>query len=245
MFIKVNRFRTGVYKIITYKCFQLLYTQKNNMDISPKAKQLFLAIGAALGWFAIVFQFYLIIINKTASISETIIRFFSFFTILTNILVALCFTFLLFKPGSKWGKFFTRPSTQTALTAYITVVGIIYNIILRFLWSPQGLQLIVDELLHTVIPIWFILYWFIFVPKETLKWNILPWLIYPVIYCIYTLIRGAIFGFYPYPFIDVNALGYTKVLINILGLVIVFFVVSLLLVGIAKLIKRAPGNKDE
>ena len=214
------------------------------MEKPSKARQIFLTIGAALGWFAIIFQFYLIIVNRIASITETIIRFFSFFTILTNILVALCFTFLLLKPNSKWGKFFARPATQTALTAYIAVVGIIYNVILRFLWSPQGLQLIVDELLHTVIPIWFILYWFIFVSKETLKWNIFPWLIYPVIYCIYTLIRGAIFGFYPYPFIDVNVLGYNKVLINIAGMVFVFLVVSLLLVGIAKLIKREPDDRN-
>jgi len=205
---------------------------------------MFLTIGTALGWFAIIFQFYLIIVNRIASIPETIIRFFNFFTILTNILVALCFTFLLLKPGSKWGRFFARPTVLTALTAYIAVVGIIYNVILRFLWSPQGLQLIVDELLHTVIPIWFILYWFIFVPKETLKWNILPWLIYPLIYCVYSLIRGAIFEFYPYPFIDVSVLGYNKVFINIVALVIVFLVTSLLLVGISKLIKRAAANRN-
>src|SRR5438045_7219237 len=100
------------------------------MEKYPKAKQIFLMIGAALGWLAIIFQFYIIIVNRVASISETIIRFFSFFTILTNIFVALCFTFLLLKPNSKWGKFFGRPTVLTALTAYIAVVGIIYNFFL-------------------------------------------------------------------------------------------------------------------
>lgn len=212
---------------------------KNMGNISPRTKQLFLAIGAVAGWLAIILQFYLIIINRTASIPETIIRFFSFFTILTNILVALCCTFLLLKPASKWAVFFKQPATFTALTVYIAVVGIVYNVILRFLWSPEGMQFLVDELLHSVIPVLFILYWFLFVPKETLKWNnILPWLIYPFIYCIYSLLRGAISGFYPYPFINVNLLGYSKVILNIGSLIIVFLVLSVLLVGIAKISRR-------
>lgn len=205
-------------------------------NISQRMKQLFLTIGAVAGWFAIILQFYLIIINRTASLNETIIRFFSFFTILTNILVALCFTFLLLKPASKWGNFFAQPATLTALTVYIAVVGIVYNVILRFLWKPEGTQFFVDELLHSVIPGLFILYWFLSVRKESLKWNnILPWLIYPSLYCIYVLFRGSISGFYPYPFINVHLLGYNKVLLNIGSLIIVFLVLSVLLVGIAKL----------
>ncbi|MBC7890471.1 MAG: Pr6Pr family membrane protein [Ferruginibacter sp.] len=212
-------------------------------NLSATARQIFLTTGAALGCFALVLQCYLIILNRTASIPETIIRFFSFFTILTNILVALCFSFLLLKPGTKWGKFFEQPATLTAITVYIVVVGIVYNLILRFLWNPQGLQRIADELLHTIIPLLFIFYWFLFVSKERLKWNsILPWLIYPTIYCIYTLARGAIVGFYPYPFIDVLLLGYYKVVINIAGLVLVFLVISLVLVAIAKLIVKGTAG---
>ncbi len=213
-------------------------------DPPPKTKQLFLTIGMIIGWFAVIFQLWLIIVNRTVSIPETIIRFFSFFTILTNILVALCFTFLLLKPNTKWGIFFSKPATLTAITLYIAVVGIIYNVILRFLWSPQGLQLIVDELLHSVIPVWFILYWCLFVPKQTLQWkNILPWLIYPALYCIYALIRGAISGFYPYPFIDVDALGYTKVIYNIAGMLMAFIVIAIILIGIAKLTKASNKKR--
>lgn len=204
----------------------------------------FIIVGAFLGWLAIVVQFYLIIINKTASIPETVIRFFSFFTILTNILTALCFTYLLFKPGSKWGLFFSKPASLAAITVYIAVVGLIYNLILRFLWSPQGLQLIVDELLHSVVPVIFILYWFIYVPKSTLKWaNIILWLLYPFIYCIYILIRGAISGFYPYPFIDVGIHGYNKVFLNIAGIVMVFIMLSVILVSIGKLNSARSGSK--
>ena len=203
----------------------------------------YLTIITIAGWFALVSQLYLIIQNRMVSIPETVIRYFSFFTILTNIIVALCVTVLLVKPKSKCGKFFYRPATVTAITVYITIVGIIYNVILRFLWQPQGLQKITDELLHTVIPFLFILLWIFYVSKSELKYkNALAWLIYPLLYVVYTAIRGEITGYYPYPFIDVGQLGYQRVLINSGGLIIAFFGLSLFLVAIGKYMSR---NKKE
>lgn len=207
-------------------------------------RQLFLTIGAVLGWFALASQFYLIIINRVASVPETVVRYFSFFTILTNILVAVCFTFLLTNPLSKKDRFFSRPTTLTAATVYITIVGIIYNTILRFIWNPTGLQQAVDELLHSAIPVLFVLYWLLFVPKAGLQWkDVLPWLIYPLVYVACILVRGALSGFYPYPFIDVSAIGYGKVLLNSAGLCIAFLVVSLMLVTIAKSISRTNAAR--
>ena len=105
------------------------------------AGKILIPLGAILGWSAIVLQLYLIIINRVATVPETIVRFFSFYTILTNILVASYFSFLWLKPDSQIGKFFSLENVAAAITLYITVVGLIYNIILRHLWSPQGLQL--------------------------------------------------------------------------------------------------------
>ncbi len=196
-----------------------------------------LVIGALTTWLAVLLQLYLIIVNRQASVGETIVRFFSFFTILTNILVALCFIFLLLPAKSALNIFFSKPNVLSAVTVYITVVGLVYNVILRFLWAPQGLQMIVDELLHSVVPIIFILYWSLFVPKENLKWkDAFPWLIYPAGYLIFILFRGAFSGFYPYPFVHVNELGYTKVFINCIFLFITFLVLSFLLIWISKLV---------
>src|SRR5678815_1955687 len=126
---------------------------------------------AALAWIALVFQFYLVIVNRVAPLPETIIRFFGYFTVLSNILVATCFTLILIEPGSGGGRFFAKPATLTAVTVYITVVGIIYNAILRFLWSPKGLQLVVDELLHSIVPVLVIVYWAIAVPGQRMKYK--------------------------------------------------------------------------
>lgn len=141
-----------------------------------------------VGW-PVILQLYLIIVNRTASIPETIIRFFSFFTILTNILVSVCFTTVTLEWRSTWKKIFSKPAILSATTVYILVVGVVYNIILRFLWKPQGLQQIVDELLHSVIPVLFLLFWMAFVPKANLQWKaIFAWLLYPLLYLIYVLL---------------------------------------------------------
>jgi hypothetical protein len=175
---------------------------------------------------------------------ETIIRFFGYFTVLSNILVATCFTIILIEPGSGWGRFFAKPATLTAVTVYITVVGIIYNAILRFLWSPKGLQLVVDELLHSIVPVLVIVYWAIAVPGQRLKYKLIgPWLIYPGIYCLYSMIRGSFAAFYPYPFLDVVKLGYQKVLINILGVLFVFIAVSAIFIFITNYVANLRQRK--
>ena len=139
--------------------------------------------------------------------------------------------------------FFSRQKIIAAITVYIVVVGITYNVILRFLWEPQGLQKVVDELLHLVIPGLFLIYWLIFVLKDRLQWkDVWPWLIFPLVYLIFILIRGSFSGFYPYPFIDMDRLGVQKTLINALGIAILFLVVSLVLVGIGKLMSRRSAG---
>jgi hypothetical protein len=202
--------------------------------------KIYLAVLAILGWFALAAQFYINITSGVAGTPEIVTRYFSYFTITTNLLVAVCCTTLLLTPHSGWGRFFSRPTTLTAIAVYILIVGLIYNLILRFLWKPEGLQRVVDELLHSVIPVLFLICWLLFVVKDQLKWkDVLPWLLYPLVYIVFIFIRGAASGFYPYPFIDVSQLGLQKTLINAVGIAIVILVASLLLVGIGKFMGKS------
>ncbi|WP_214225668.1 Pr6Pr family membrane protein [Pedobacter sp. B4-66] len=191
-----------------------------------------LVIAGVIGaWFALVAQFYLTTQNALVPVDESVIRYFSFFTVLTNIIVAVCFTALLFK--KEWGSFFTKPATLTATAVYITVVAIIYNLILRFTWEPKGLQMVVDELLHAIVPLIFVVYWLMYVPKNTLKWrDTFSWLIYPFIYLMFILFRGSVSGFYPYPFVDVAKYGYETVFVNCFYVMLVFLGLSFLSVWI-------------
>lgn len=203
-----------------------------------------IATTAVISWFAIILQLYLMIVNNMAVLTmpDILTRFFSFFTIETNILVAVCLTSLFVTPNSRLGNFFSKTTTLTAITAYITVVGLVYNAVLRFLWAPQGMDRVADELLHLVIPVLFIVYWLRFVPKAGLKWNsFLPWLIFPLMYCIYVLIRGSIIDLYPYPFMNVTTLGLQTVLFNCLLVTLSFLVIALILIGIAKL--KSKGSQ--
>ena len=130
-----------------------------------------LTAGALLGWTALLLQFYLIILNRRLDVFQTIIQYFSFFTILTNLLVASCLTVLVINKPGNWRDRFSQPKTLTAIAVYITVVGLVYNFVLRSLWDPNGAQQVADELLHLVNPILFVVYWLAFVPKADLKWK--------------------------------------------------------------------------
>jgi magnesium-transporting ATPase (P-type) len=114
-----------------------------NISASNFRKGLAIVI-ACLIWFALVSQFYLILLNRTKPVAETIITFLSYFTILSNLLVAISTTIILTRQHQQ-DNFFKRETTLTAIAVYITIVGIVYNLILRHIWNPTGLQSIVDH----------------------------------------------------------------------------------------------------
>jgi hypothetical protein len=198
---------------------------------------------AIIAWFAVLTQYYLMIENRVASIGETTIRFFSFFTILTNSLVAIYFTLSFSKEKKGFLTIINKPGTLTAITVYITIVGLVYQIILRHIWEPKGLQMIVDELLHTLIPILVIIFWYLYESKSLVSYSQIPkWLIYPLIYLIYILVRGAFSDFYPYPFVDVGSLGLSKVLINSILLLGLFVAISAIFIKIGHLLKNKVSS---
>lgn len=203
------------------------------------ASRIYLLFVAVLGWFALISQFYINMSSGIASTPELLIRYFSYFTLLTNLLVAVCCTSILMAPNDTLSVFFRRPQTLTAITVYILIVGIIYNLILRFIWKPEGLQLIVDELLHSIIPLLFLIFWSLFVSKSQLNWiDVFPWLIYPLIYVVFIFIRGSFSGFYPYPFINVGLIGFEKAMMNAVGIAFAFLLISLLFIFLAKAISK-------
>ena len=206
------------------------------------AKKISMAIIAITAWFALVLQLY-IMLERAPSIgfttANTIINFFSFFTILSNLLVAISVTISLFSPASVAGRFYSSISVQSAIALYIFIVGLVYNLILRSLWAPTGWQLVADNLLHVVVPILYILYWFIFIPKGVLQWKDgIPWLLFPLIYLVYSMIRGAFTHWYPYPFLNATELGYGKSLLNIVMMIAAFLAVGLLLIAVNRSMKR-------
>ncbi|MGP6424527.1 Pr6Pr family membrane protein [Pseudomonas pharyngis] len=191
---------------------------------------------AVLGWAGLGIQLYLIFFARLsvgASLLGGLVSFFSYFTVITNTLVAVVLTCAVTDRESAARRWFLQPWVSSGITVSIAVVGLAYSILLRHLWHPQGWQFIADELLHDVMPLLFLAYWWLYVPKGSLRLKHLPlWLIYPLVYFAYALLRGHLLGAYAYPFIDVALLGYPQVFINAGGILLGFVLIALLVIGI-------------
>lgn len=189
---------------------------------------------AVLGWSALAIQLCLVLAARRAdgkSLIGGVINYLSFFTILSNTLAALALTMPRLSANSKVGEFFSRPTVNAGIAVAMAVVGLTYSLLLRQLWQPQGLQLVADVLLHDGMPIIFLLYWWLYVPRAMLRWrDSAGWLAYPASYLVYALLRGATFGLYPYPFIDAAQLGYLRVFYNAAGMLAGFMAVSALVI---------------
>ncbi|WP_285421933.1 Pr6Pr family membrane protein [Pseudomonas sp. efr-133-TYG-23] len=205
----------------------------------------YVAAAALAGWVGLAIQQYLIFYSRWesgASLMGGLINFFSFFTVLTNTLAAVVLSYALVKRPSAAQRFFLAPAVSSGIAVSIVVVGVAYNLLLRHLWQPEGFQFIADELLHDVMPVLFALYWWRCVPKGQLRLtHIGLWVIYPLVYFGYALLRGDLLGQYQYPFIDVSTLGYPQVFVNAGGILAGFVLIALLVVGMDKSL-RAPSR---
>ncbi len=165
--------------------------------------RIYAAVGALLGWFALTLQLYLMLAQSPpsgAALLDAVITFISFFTILTNLLVAVVFTAVVFRPQTAWGQWLCSPSVQGGTAVFIAIVGIVYQLLLRQLWNPQGAQWLADVLLHSIIPVGYVVYWLLFAPRAGLSWkHAVTWLVYPGVYLVYILARGAVATSIPIP----------------------------------------------
>ena len=154
------------------------------------------------------------------TLPEALWGIYRYFTIWTNTAVALAAGLIALR-----GRLDGRVSG--GLVMAIAAVGLVYHALLAHLSDYAGLELLLDEMLHTVVPIWFVLHWLAFEPKERARPAALPaWLAFPAVYCFYALGRAAFDGVYPYFFLDIPEQGLVQVLINIAGLIAAFAVLG-------------------
>ncbi len=203
---------------------------------------------ALLGWSGLAIQLYVVLLMRWASGASVIgglLSYFSFFTVLTNTMVATVLTYAVISRSSKGRSFFLQAWVSSGITVSIIVVGVAYSLLLRQFWQPHGVAWLANELLHDVMPVLFTLYWWYCVPKGLLRVShIGVWALYPVLYFAYILLRGHLLGVYPYPFIDVGKLGYAQVFLNAGEILAGFFVVALMLVALDRWVgsKRMVGD---
>jgi hypothetical protein len=175
-------------------------------------------------------------LSRTGSVALSLWAMLRFFTITTNLLVALTFTAIALGGARQIG-----PRALAGLSLSIMLVGIVFKLLLARL-SPPGFAL-GNFLLHTVAPIAVPAYWLGFVPKGRLRIaDPFVWTLYPLAYLAYALLRGQFDGRYPYPFLDVAEIGWSRMAINALAIGASFLVTGLFAVWIDRILSRLPAT---
>ena len=150
------------------------------------------------------------------------LRFFAFFTILSNLFGAAVFLALAVSRGR------TRTRTFDLLRGAAVVYLMVTLIVVLVLLSGAELQVAVpwvDFIVHRVFPIIVLVDWLIDPPATDLRIrDVALWLAFPIVWLALTLVRGAVDGWYPYPFLDPGNGGYRSVAYHV-GMILAGFLV--------------------
>lgn len=162
---------------------------------------------------------------------------FTFFTILTNVLVAATCTVLAGWPQVRSTVFATL--RLDALLG-IAVTALVYHTVLAGLHDLSGAEWFANQLFHTVVPLLAVSGWLLFGPRGLIDRRIVGLsVVYPMVWLVFTLVRGAIIGWYPYPFTDVTELGYAQVALNCLLVTALFLALAAGAMGVDRLLSRS------
>jgi hypothetical protein len=196
-------------------------------------RRVYAGVFAAIGWWAVIGQYFA---THAGSLAGTI-DYLSYFTTLSNGLVAATLTVAALAPQSRPGAFLLKPAIVLAAGVYITVTGLTYYFLLAKLYHLTGWVLFYDQLRHYVMPPAFILFWLLFVPRGGVRASTAARvLVPPLVYAAYTFVHGPLTGFYPYPFVDLPKIGFAGVVRNVAGFVVFFYLVAMAFVAIDRLV---------
>lgn len=152
-----------------------------------------------------------------------------FFTILTNVLMAA--TMLTIAATGRRLSF----GWMSMVTLSMIMVGLVYHVLLAQHMSFTGRRWWIDQALHTILPAFMLWYWLMESSRNGVRGGQpLFWLAWPAAYGVYALLRGAIGGRYPYPFLNVATLGMAQVAVNMAILVAFFALFAYLLNAIGR-----------
>ena len=144
-----------------------------------------------------------------------------FFTDVGNALVVAVFAAIAVR-----GRAAVAPGLIGLATLNILLVGIVFSLLLRGTHHPAGLQLLVSHIQHDLIPPLVALWWLVLAPHGQLpRHSPLRWLLLPLAYGAYVLVRGAFDGIYPYGFINPDTIGWGGVALS-LGVIGLGFVLA-------------------
>lgn len=201
-----------------------------------KTAHILAAVGTLLGWFSLALQLIILIHNfrdQGRDLRQAVWQFFGYFTILTNILVAIVLSHATLRPEKRTG--FGNAHLRLSVATAIVMVGIVYSVALREIWNPQGWQKLADVILHDVAPILFLVFCLLCGTSNLRLRDAVYALILPFVYVVYAFARGALDGWYPYYFLDPTKLSIGELALNAVGLFVAFWIVAMVIIKLATL----------
>ncbi|MCS4274855.1 hypothetical protein M2390_000013 [Mycetocola sp. BIGb0189] len=165
-------------------------------------------------------------------------NFFGYFTIQNNLLMGVVLIAVAIRSLSGRAPSLGWSLARGFAVSYMAVVGIVYNTLLVGVDGGASLPWS-NFVMHVLFPIIAVLDWIIFTDRVALPWRTFWWvLVYPAVWTIVVLIRGATDGWVPYPFLN-PANGYGVVALYCLGVVVAFLVSAAVVYWIARI---RPGR---
>lgn len=152
-------------------------------------------------------------------------NFFSYFTIESN-LFAIALLLYLGIEGKARSKNMAFVLVRGAVTLYMLMTCVIFIVLLSGLEGAMLTAVPWDNVvLHYILPIAILGDWLLDKPVVKVGFKkALTWLVFPIIYVVYSLLRGGFTGWYPYPFLNPQPHGYLYVFgmsaILLIGIVI-------------------------
>lgn len=157
-------------------------------------------------------------VHAVAAGSFAPVTFFSYFTVESNILgiVVLLIAGLLDPVSPRW------QLVRGAATLYLLITGVVYALLLA------GSDVLrddrwVNDTLHRIMPVVLVVDWVLAPAGPRISARLIAgWLIFPAVFCGYSLLRGTFVNWYPYPFLDPRGQGFASLLLGVLILALFF-----------------------
>ena len=180
------------------------------------------ALVALLALIGLVIEYHATIVGHPGELATRTLIYFSFFTILGNLLVAAMAAG--FAIGRSWAE---ASAARAATTLYIVVVAIIFQLLLAAIVKPTGIDWWGNMLAHQLVPVLWVIGWLAFGRHGGIRATApLLWLIFPAAYGAWTLLHGALTNWYPYPFLSIKTEGGHQVTINMAWMALFFLILG-------------------
>jgi hypothetical protein len=211
--------------------------------VTPTTARLLHATVAALCWVSLTIDVVALPLtepDRPASLPARYVELFSYFTILSVVLVGVVSTLLALDPRRDGN--LLRVLRLDALVC-ITVTGAVYHLLLRATHDVEGVSVLTSFLDHTVVPLLALVVWLLAGPRpRTDARTALLSVVLPLVWVAWTFVRGAVVDSYPYPFLDVTQIGAGTAAVNTAGVAVGFLLLAGLITAGERALPTVPGQ---